>query len=405
MTNFRPREASTPLLQALKSMPVVVLSGMRQSGKSTLLEHLPHHADRKYYSFDDYNILAAARNDPESFINISQPITIDEAQKLPEILSVIKRAVDKDRRPGRFILSGSANFLLLKNVAESLAGRAVYLTLYPFTRREVLGLTKDKPAIIHFIEHNTFPRRKVKPIKEREVLTGGMPSVCLGEVKEQQVWFRGYEQTYLERDVRSLRQVADLVSFRHILKLLSLRNAQVLKQSEIARDAKLNVMTTSRYLSLLEASFVLFRLQPHLGNRSSRLIKSPKIYFSDTGIAAYLAGVKHLDFNEVLRGALFENYIAQNLLAIFSYHNPDIPIGYWNIQGRFEVDFILEVGRETIAVEVKYGTRWGENDLKGLKAYIGSSKNCRAGFLVYNGTEVLKLEDKLWAVPASILLT
>ena len=142
-----------------------------------------------------------------------------------------------------------------------------------------------------------------------------------------------------------------------------------------------------------------------MGNRSSRLIKSPKIYFSDTGLAAYLAGVKHLDFNEVLRGALFENYIAQNLLAIFSCHNPDINIGYWNIQGRFEVDFILEVGRETIAIEVKYGTRWGENDLKGLKAYIGSSKNCRGGLLVYNGTEVLKLEDKLWAVPASILLT
>ena len=405
MTPYRAREASSLISKALKSMPVIVLSGMRQAGKSTLLQHLPHHSGRKYYSFDDYNILEAARNDPESFVNTAEPVTIDEAQKLPEILSVIKRAVDRNRRPGQFILSSSANFLLLKNVAESLAGRAVYLTLYPFSRREILGRTGEEPAMIRFIEHGTFQERDVKPIKEQEILTGGMPSICLGEVEEPQIWFRGYEQTYLERDIRSLSQVADLVSFRHILKLLSLRNAQILKQSEIARDAKLNVMTTSRYLALLEASFVLFRLQPHLSNKSSRLIKSPKIYFSDTGLAAYLAGVKKLDFNEALRGALFENYIAQNLLAIFSSHHPDVHMGYWNIQGRFEVDFILEIGRETIAMEIKYGTRWGENDLKGLKAYLGSSKNCRAGLLVYNGTEILKLGDKLWAVPASVVLS
>lgn len=405
MTGYKPRESSRVILEAAENMPVVVLSGMRQAGKSTLLQNLPQLSKRRYISFDDYNVLEAARRDPEGLISGDEPITIDEAQKFPEILSVIKREVDRNRKPGRFILSGSANFLLLKNIAETLAGRAVYLTLYPFTRREMLGLTKETPALIHFINKGSLPKREVKPISWTDITKGGMPSVCLGEVKQPNVWFRGYEQTYLERDIRSLSQVADLISFRHLLQLVSLRNGQVLNQSELARDAKLNAMTTTRYLSLMEASFILMRMPPHLRNRSSRLIKSPKLYLSDTGLASYLAGIKKLDVHEALRGALMENYLAQNLLGIFSAHSPDIKITYWNIQGRYEVDFIVEIDRETIAIEVKYGSRWQEGDLTGLKAYLDTSKNCRAGILAYNGTEVLRLADKIWAVPISLLLS
>lgn len=386
-------------------MPVVVLSGMRQTGKSTLLQRLPQLANRKYISFDDYNSLEAARRDPETLIAGAKTITIDEAQKFPEILSVIKQEVDRDRRPGKFILSGSANFLLLKNIAESLAGRAIYLTLYPFIRRETLGSTRETPALMQFLDKNTFPARESKPLGWDEILKGGMPSVCLGQVKKPAVWFRGYEQTYLERDIRSLSQVADIISFRHLLQLISLRSAQVLNISELARDAKLNVMTTTRYLSLMETSFILTRLYPYLGNRSSRLIKSPKIYLSDAGLASYLAGVKRIDTHETLRGALLESYILQNLQGVLSAHSPDTKIGYWNIQGRFEVDFILEIGRETVAIEVKHGSRWQENDVSGLKAYMDTSKNCRAGILAYNGREVLKLKNNLWAVPIPLLLS
>jgi hypothetical protein len=405
MTRYKPRECSKIIVEALNNMPVVVLSGMRQAGKSTLLQNLPQLTKRRYISFDDYNSLEAAKRDPEALITGTQPITIDEAQKLPEILSVIKREVDKNREPGRFILSGSANFLLLKNIAESLAGRAVYITLYPFSRREILGTTKEVPVLIHFIKRGVFLNRKVKSITWEEVITGGMPSVCLGEVKQPSVWFRGYEQTYLERDIRSLSQVADLISFRHLLQLLSLRNAKVLNISELARDAKLTVMTATRYLSSMEASFVCFRIYPYLGNRSSRLIKSPKIYLSDSGLAAYLAGVKKLDTHESLRGALLENYVAQNLQSIISTHIPDAQIGYWNIQGRFEVDFILEIARQTVAIEVKYGSRIQEDDLRGIKAYLQSTKNSIAGILAYNGQEILKLADKIWAVPISLLLS
>jgi hypothetical protein len=405
MTEYKPREISKVLNWALENMPVVVLSGMRQTGKSTLLLNQPELRNRRYMTFDDFGVLEAARRNPEELIAGEEPLIIDEAQKYPELLNVIKREVDKKRKPGRFLLSGSANFLLLKKVAESLAGRAVYLTLRPFTSREIREVTKEIPAIVYFLEKGIFPKRDVKPISWQEIMKGGMPSVCLNEVKAPSIWFRGYEQTYLERDIRALSQVADLVSFRHLLQLVALRNTKVLNISELARDAKLNVVTTSRYLSLMETSFILSRMPPYLGNRSSRLIKSPKIYLSDTGLASYLTGIKSLDLNETLRGVFLENYVAQNLEGIFSAHSPDAKVTYWNIQGRYEVDFIIEIGTETIAIEVKHGSRWQERDLTGIKAYLSSSKKCRAAILAYNGNDVIKLEDRIWAVPISLLLS
>jgi len=386
-------------------MPVVVLSGMRQTGKSTLLLNQPQLQSRKYLSFDDFNTLEAAQTNPESLVSSEDPITIDEAQKCPEILNVIKRAIDRNRKTGKFILSGSANFLLLKNISESLAGRAVYLTLNPFTRREIRESIKELPAIIQFIDKQTFPERKVESVSWQEIVKGGMPSVCLGEVKNPNIWFRGYEQTYLERDIRSLSQVADLVAFRRLLQLATLRNTQILKQSELARDAKLNVMTTARYLSLMETSFVLYRMSPHMANPSSRLIKSPKLYLSDTGLASYLLGIKNLDINEPLRGALLENYVAQNLESIFSSYYPEAKITYWNIQGRYEVDFIIELGMETIAIEVKSSSHWHERDLAGIKAYLAGTRKCFAAILAYTGKEIIKLEDRIWVIPIHILLS
>ena len=386
-------------------MPVVILSGMRQTGKSTLLLNQPQLRKRRYISFDDFNTLEAARSNPQELLSGKEPITIDEAQKHPEILDVIKKEVDKDRKPGRFLLSGSANFLLLKKVSESLAGRAVYITLHPFTRREMLGLIKERPALGYFIDTGAFPKRNIKPVSLKEVLKGGMPSVCLGQVKKPQVWFRGYEQTYLERDIRTLSQVADLVSFRNLLQLVALRNTKVLNISELARDAKLNVVTTSRYLSLMETSFILSRIQPYLKNKTSRLIKAPKLYLSDTGLSAYLEGIKESDLSETMRGALLEGYVAQNLAGILSAYYPDAKIAYWNIQGRYEVDFIIEIGGQTIAIEVKSGSRWKESDLQGLKPYLASNKNCLGGLLAYNGHDVLKLSKNIWAVPVNLLLS
>jgi len=313
MTQYRPREVSSAIAHAMKNMPVVVIAGMRQTGKSTLLLNQPELRGRKYLNFEDFAVLEAARNNPESLLAGEEQFSIDEAQKFPEILTVIKREVDRDRNPGKFLLTGSANFLLLKNISESLAGRAVYLTLQPFTRRETAGATDSTPALIHFMKHGEFPDVNTPPVHWTDILKGGMPSVCLGEAPDHRLWFQGYEQTYLERDIRALSQVADLVIFRHLLQLAALRNGQILKQSELARDAKLNAMTTTRYLSLLEISFVIRRLPPYLRNPSSRLIKSPKLYFSDSGLAAHLAGQDESAASGPFSGALLECYVLQNL--------------------------------------------------------------------------------------------
>lgn len=405
MTEYRNREITEVLREALTSMPVVVLSGMRQTGKSTLLLNQPQLRTRRYYSFDDYGTLEAVRSDPESFLSGDKPITIDEAHKYPEILTIIKQLVDRERKPGRFLLSGSANLLLLKNIADSLAGRAVYVNLSPFSRREISGITSKKPALIQFLDKGTLPRRVVPPITWRETIKGGMPVVCLEQVKKPVIWFRGYEQTYLERDIRALSQVADLVSFHRLVQLIALRNAQVLNVSELARDAKMNVMTTSRYLDLLEISCVVFRMPPYLGNPASRLIKSPKLYVSDAGLAAYLAGLFDHRSTSPLLGAVFECYVAHNLLSILSAHAPDTAVFYWHIQGRYEIDFVLEHHNETIAIELKYSSRWHEKDLDGLRTFLKSTKNCRAAILAYNGREVFKIGDRVHVVPVSLLLS
>ena len=248
MTEYKQREISSVIIHALENMPVVVLAGMRQTGKSTLLLNQPELKNRKYLNFDDFAILEAARNNPEGLLAGKDRYSIDEAQKFPGILTVIKREVDRDRKPGRFLLTGSANFLLLRDIAESLAGRAVYLTLQPFTRREIKSATGRVPALVHFLEHGEFPAEAAPAIPWMDILKGGMPSVCLGQVSDRRLWFQGYEQTYLERDVRALSQVADLVTFRRLLQLAALRNGQVLKQSELSRDARLNVMVALKFI-------------------------------------------------------------------------------------------------------------------------------------------------------------
>ncbi len=407
MTGYRRREIGGLVRAALGEMPVVVVTGLRQAGKSTFLQQEPELAGRLYVSLDEFAQLEAARRDPEAFVRRDVPVTIDEAQKCPELLTAIKREVDRRRRPGWFLLSGSANFALLRGISESLAGRATYLTLWPFTRREISGAPRAEPFVKRFFE---TARLAVKDggsrVGDGEVLRGGMPPVCLGEARNAGLWFRGYEQTYLERDVRELARVADLVSFRQLLRLAALRTGQVLKVSELARDAKLSAATTSRHFGLMEASFVFHRLEPYLANRASRLIKSPKVYVSDSGLAAHLCGLSgdgHLD--ERLRGALFETYAAQNLIATVEARWPEVRLSFWHVQGRYEVDFVVEAARESLAIEIRSSSRWDERDLAGLRAFLDRTPRCRAGILAYNGASAVHLGPRLFAIPLTTVLS
>lgn len=405
MTGYFAREITPRLEKALRQLPVVVLSGLRQTGKSTLLQNEAGLArGRTYRTLDDFVTLVAARSNPESLLE--NAAILDEVQRCPDLLVALKKSVDEQRRPGRFILSGSANLALLGHVTETLAGRASYFTLHPMTRREQRGATTQEPFLVKFLRSPDLPTGKADLVTETEILTGGLPPVCLGTANGVAEWFRGYVQTYVERDVRQLSQITDLVAFRTLAHLAALRTGQVLVISTLGRDAKLNAVTAGRYLDLLEASFLIRRLPPFLKNRSSRLVKSPKLHFTDSGLAAHLAGLATLEpgRDDLLRGALFETYMAQNLAALLEAHLPEAQMGYWHEQGRHEVDFVLELGRKVFAIEVKAATRWSEGDLSGLRAFLDRTPDCVAAVFAYNGKEAVKLDKRLFAIPLGLLL-
>ncbi len=406
MTDYLPRELTARLERALRVLPVVVVTGLRQAGKSTLLQNEPVLAQgRTYRTLDDYATLAAAQGNPEALLQTAT--ILDEVQRCPALLMAIKTGVDRQRLAGRYVLSGSANLALLGQVAETLAGRAGYYTLHPMTRRELSGQTGAPPFLVAFLDTPRLPAGEAPPVTEDEVLRGGLPPAALDPSDGVTEWFRAYVQTYVERDVRQLSQITDLVAFRHLAQLAALRTGQVLSVSALARDAGLKAATASRWLELLETSFLIRRLPPYLKNRSSRLVKSPKLHFTDCGLAAHLAGVRTLapGHDDLLRGALFETYLTQNLVALLEAHRPDAQLAYWHQQGRHEVDLVVEDGRHVVAIEAKAASRWGDGDLSGLRAFLEHTPKCRAAVLAYNGTVAAQLGDRLWAIPVGQLLS
>jgi predicted AAA+ superfamily ATPase len=408
VTPYFERDLAQTLLAALEDMPVVVPTGLRQAGKTTFLQRQSGFEERDFVTFDDYAQLAAAKSDPDRFIAHEGPLTIDEAHTCPEVFLSIKRAVDRKRKPGQFLLSGSADFALLKGITESLAGRSVYFEMHPFSRREIAQKTTDAPFLKAFFESPSLPRRRqFEPIPPEEVLTGGMPTVCLGEARDRSLWFTGYEQTYLERDIRDLGRIEDILAFRNFLRLTVLRTGQILSASQLGRDAKLTAALASRYLSLLATSFILRRLSPYLGNKASRLIKSAKIYFTDSGLACFLAGIDRVESNSIepLMGPMYETFVAQNLSGLVQARWRGTRLYFWTVQGRYEVDFIIEAGRRCLALEVKSGARWQDKDLAGLKAFLSATPHCQAAILARNGFDAVQLGDKLWALPLSLLLS
>jgi len=389
----------------MRCLPVVVLSGLRQTGKSTLLQREDAlTSGRVYRTLDDFPTLAAARANPAGLL--SEAVALDEVQRCPDLLMEIKRAVDQERVPGRFLLSGSANLALIGAVAETLAGRAVYLTLHPMTRREIRRHTGKPPFLTEWLGNPTLPEGQADPIRDEEILRGGLPPACLGPDDGLDEWFRGYVQTYVERDVRQLSQITDLLAFRTFALLAALRTSQVLVISGLARDAGLSATTAARYLDLLEASFIVRRLPPFMRNRSARLIKSPKLFVTDAGLAAHLVGVRSLRSGQeqLMRGALLETYVAQNLSAILEAHLPDARLTYWHEQGRHEVDFVIENGQEVTAIEVKAASRWTDGDLSGLRAFMRRTPERSTGILAYNGDLAVALGDRLYAIPLGHLL-
>jgi len=399
--NPLPRLVASALAERLRVMPAVVVTGARQTGKSTLAAELVT-GKRRYASLDDLDVLDAARRDPEALLGGSGAVTLDEVQREPSLLRAVKRAIDRDRRPGRFLLTGSANLLLMRQVSESLAGRASYLTLWPMVRREQRGegrcgrweelLAARDADWLDVLASEPPSDDDWRPLARR----GGFPTpaVELTSARERAIWFDGYVRTYLERDLQSLAAISGLPDFRRLMRAASLRLGQLVNQTELGRDVALPQPTVHRWLNLLETSYLLVRLPAYAVNRTKRLIKSAKLYWGDTGVALHLAE------SDAPTGAHLENLVLHDLLAWRDARLERAEIFYWRTAIGEEVDFVVETTGGLMPIEIKASARPRLADATHLRTFRAEyGKKARAGLLLHTGTTLEWLSPDVLAAP------
>ena len=361
---------------ALRVLPVTVVTGARQTGKTTLVKSLG--PARAYFTLDDIGVLDQAERHPDALLG-NRPVTLDEVQRTPTLLLAVKRAVDERRRAGDFLLTGSANLLLMGRVADTLAGRAIYLELPPFCpaewhRRKHALLPLDRLFAPDFdfrewpVEAGNWPAW---------LLRGGFPpALAIVDDSDRALWFASYVQTYLERDLRQLSTVSSLPDFQRVMALAAHRTGRLLNQADVARDAALTHPTTHRYLNLLETGCLVTRIRPFATNPNVALVKSPKLLWTDCGLAASLAGIKNSQdvLNRPDSGFWLEQTLYQTLQTWRAMDPLDRKIHFWRDRPGHEVDFILEQNGKLVALEIKSGSTVTGSDAAGIRAFRDSLK-------------------------------
>lgn len=401
---YRPRLVSRALSADLDTFPVVVLTGARQAGKRTLAQEGDAFAERPYVTLDDFSVRDQAAAAPLELLQRFPTMTLDEVQREPDLLLAVKSLVDQDRprRRGRFLLTGSANLLLMKAVADSLAGRAAYRTLHPLTRREQLGLGRaglwgellDEdvgrwPALLADHEGlaedwTALARRGGFPVPALELPTDAARAT----------WFEGYVRTYLERDLRDLSSIQSLPDFRRLMRAAALRTGALLNAAELGRDVGLPASTVQRHLGLLETSHLLIRLEPYSVNRTKRLIKAPKLYWADAGLALHLGGGQP-------GGAHLENLVVTDLRA-WADAQPGVrpQILHWRTASGQEVDVVIEDRDRLVAIELKATARPSMRDARHLRAFREEYGEAVAGcLLLHDGDATFRMETGVVAAP------
>lgn len=397
---------------ALADTPVVLLHGPRQSGKSTLVQWLCDHGHKAtYYSLDDAAVLAAVTRDPDGFLRgTAGPIVIDEIQLVPDLLRAIKIEVDRKRRPGRFLLTGSANILMVPKVSESLAGRMEILSLAPFSVGELIGV---REGFVDFVCHGgDTPTLAGPPESWRELVyrmvVGGYPEITRRmDPGRRHSWFGAYLTTILQRDIRQMAEIAGLTDLPRLLAVLAAQSGGLLNMAELSRDIGISQPTMKRYLTLLAATHLYQPLSAWAGNFRKRLIKSPKVYLNDTGLLAYLLGVDtdQLSASSSKTGTILEAFVCQEIRKQISWSRAKPLLYYYRTPTNREVDFVLEHRNgQIVGIEVKAAVKLKSEDLKGLEDLADSAgKKFHRGVILYGGTEVVPFSPKLVALPISAL--
>ncbi|MDB5967582.1 MAG: hypothetical protein JWQ90_32 [Hydrocarboniphaga sp.] len=407
MSDYHPRWLEHRLADALADTPVVLINGARQTGKSTVVQAIAAARSGRYLTLDDPTALAAATADPASFIaGAKDLLVIDEVQKAPGLFAAIKRSVDKDRRPGRFLLTGSADIFMLPGAAESLAGRMEVLTLHPLAQGEIGGAT---PGFIQSL----FANQSISFLPASgsgqgeglaaRIVAGGFPEALTRKrADRRRAWFDAYVTTITQRDIRELSNISDLTALPRLLSLLAVRSGALANVAELARASGVPQATLHRYVALLEASFLYQPLPAWHANLGKRLIKAPKAYLLDSGLACALSGIDATSLGSAPHyGALLETYVLGELRRENSALPSPHKIYHYRSAGGVEVDIVIEnAAGDCVGIEVKASSSLGErhfNGLKDLQAALGARFRC--GVVLYGGEQTLRFGERLWAAP------
>ncbi len=406
------------ILRVSKSFPCLVVYGPRQTGKSTLMEHLFGNSFTSV-TLDDLDDRNLALSDPKLFLDTySWPLIIDEIQKAPLLLDEIKKRIDSQRiqwlknnepRQLMYILTGSNPFELQEGISESLAGRCGVIDISSFSQSEKYGTEGElfKPDVSYLLSREKETHSHIRSQKQiyEDIFTGGMPDVYTG-VSERLTFFKSYVQTYIEKDVRKLVSADSLIQFQNFMSIVAMHTAQELHYDTIANSVGIDVRTCKKWISILETSGIIFLLQPYMSSISKRIIKAPKLYFMDTGLCAYLCRWPNAEMLEMcaMNGAFFETYVVSELIKNFYVHNldPKDSLFYYRDIDQKEIDLLYVQQNDIYPIEVKK-SETPKNPTKNFSVLKKYNMNIKPGLIIDNCDKIRPVSESAWYYPVSIL--
>jgi uncharacterized protein len=408
LTAILPRLIEERLLESLQDSPAVLVHGARQAGKTTVARRLGEPRGYQYFSFDDATLTNAAKADPTGFVlDLPTHSILDEVQRVPEIFPALKEVIDRDRRPGRFLLTGSSNVLLLPKLSDSLAGRLAIHQLLPLSQLELSG---QRPVLLDQLRDGKFALARQDRLgsKLADVLVaGGYPAaLARSSPSRRAAWYRDYVETIVQRDVRDITRISRLDALPRLLTIAAAQSARLLNVSDLAGPFQLSRPTIRDYVTLLQRVYLLDELMPWHSNRLSRLIKTPKLHIGDTGVAAALLGLtaRGLYEDREVFGQLLETFVYQELRKQAEADEVEGRFFHYRDKDGYEVDIVIETDGRVAGVEVKAGATVKSSDLRGLRRLRDAAgRRFSSGIVLYDGETSVRLEDRLYAVPLTRL--